>query len=180
MLESKLRETVRAVPDFPKKGIVFRDITPILKNPGLCLEVVDAIVAQVGHQKIDVVAGVESRGFLFGLMLANRLQVPFVPIRKKGKLPFRTVSKAYALEYGEAVIEMHEDALEAGSNVLIHDDLLATGGTILAASELIKSLGGKIAAYSFVISLEFLKARKKIEPFGVPIHTLLRYNRESD
>lgn len=175
MIDEKIRNAIRDVPDFPKPGIIFKDITPILKDPTLCNEVLDAFIKQLNGWHIDAIAGIESRGFLFGLMLANRLSVPFIPIRKKGKLPYETLSKSYALEYGTATIEMHIDAVSAGSNVLLHDDLLATGGTILAASELIQAAGGHVAGYSFVINLAFLNAGKKLEKFSKNLITLIDY-----
>src|SRR5690606_2326571 len=172
MLEEKIKSAVRDVLDFPKTGIVFKDITPILKDAKLCSEILDALVSKLSGIKIDVVAGVESRGFFFGLMLACRLGVPFVPLRKPGKLPYKTVSQEYQLEYGSAAIEMHEDAVEPGQQVLIHDDLLATGGTMEAASRLIELQGGMIAGYAFLISLEFLSGKKKLFPFSKSISVL--------
>lgn len=142
MLEAHLKEIIRDIPDFPQPGIIFKDITPVLKDQALCSQIVDAFVDRLGHMEIDVIAGIESRGFLFGMMLANRLNVPFIPIRKQGKLPFKTISESYKLEYGQATIEVHEDAFPAGTKVLLHDDLLATGGTVVAASKLIQKLGG--------------------------------------
>jgi len=175
MLIAKLEQVIRDVPDFPKPGIVFKDITPILQDPALCTEIVDAFVEQLAGTAIDRVAGIESRGFLFGLMLANRLNVPFVPIRKQGKLPYKTVSESYKLEYGQATIEVHEDAFPAGSRILIHDDLLATGGTVVAASKLIEKLGGTVAGFSFVISLAFLHGEGRLTRFSDKIVSLIRY-----
>ena len=137
MIEQQIKNAIRDIPDFPKPGIVFKDITPILKDPVLCENIVDAFVEKLKGIRIDVIAGVESRGFLFGLTLATRLGVPFIPVRKAGKLPYTIKQKAYKLEYGTAIIEMHVDAFERGQHILIHDDLLATGGTVTAASELI-------------------------------------------
>src|SRR6201986_4871204 len=128
MIEEQIKQAIRDIHDFPKPGIIFKDITPILKEPGLCRDIVDAFAGRLQGVKIDAVAGVESRGFLFGVMLAIKLGVPFVPVRKAGKLPYTIRQKAYKLEYGEAVIEMHTDAIEPGQHVLLHDDLLATGG----------------------------------------------------
>src|SRR5665213_4209481 len=142
MIAQQIKAAVRDIPDFPKPGIIFKDITPILKDPGLCDSVVDAFVERLKGIRVDVVAGVESRGFLFGLTLACKLGVPFVPVRKAGKLPFTIQQKAYDLEYGAATIELHTDAFEPGQHILIHDDLLATGGTARAASELIPEMGG--------------------------------------
>src|ERR1700712_2013860 len=162
MITEQIKKAIRDIPDFPKPGIIFKDITPILKDPGLCQNIVDAFAEKLSGTKIDVIAGVESRGFLFGLMLATKLNVPFVPIRKAGKLPHTVKQKVYELEYGTATIEMHTDAIAPGQHVLIHDDLLATGGTVTAASELIGELGGIISGFSFIIELGFLGGRQKI------------------
>jgi adenine phosphoribosyltransferase len=175
MLEQKLKEVIRDVPDFPQPGIIFKDITPILKDAHLCTEIVEAFAEHVKDLKIDVVAGIESRGFLFGLMLANKLNIPFVPIRKQGKLPAKTISESYKLEYGQATIEIHDDAFAEGTHVLIHDDLLATGGTVVAASKLIEKLGGKVAGFSFVINLEFLKGEGRLHRFSENVISLVKY-----
>src|SRR5882757_9251794 len=166
MIEQQIRQTIRDIPDFPKPGITFKDITPILKDPALCENVVDAFIDKLKGIRIDVVAGVESRGFLFGLTLACKLGVPFIPVRKAGKLPYTIKQKAYKLEYGTAIIEMHTDAFEPGQHILLHDDLLATGGTMVAASDLIQELGGIIAGFSFVVGLGFLNGREKIAPIS--------------
>lgn len=175
MLESKLKVVVRDIPDFPSPGILFKDITPILKDAELCSEIVEEFVRRLSGADIDVIAGVESRGFLFGLMLANKLGIPFVPIRKQGRLPSKTVSESYKLEYGQATIEVHEDAFESGAKVLIHDDLLATGGTVVAAAKLVEKLGGEIAGFSFIISLDFLKGEGRLSRFSDRIISLVRY-----
>lgn len=175
MIADKIKTAIRDIPDFPKPGIIFKDITPILKDPGLCRNIVDAFAEQLRGTKIDVIAGVESRGFLFGLMLAVKLDVPFVPIRKAGKLPHTVKQKIYELEYGTATIEMHTDAIEPGQHVLIHDDLLATGGTVTAASELIQELGGIVSGFSFVVGLGFLGGKEKIMPVSGNIITLAEY-----
>jgi adenine phosphoribosyltransferase len=175
MIETKIKLTVRDVIDFPKPGIVFKDITPILKSPELCMEIIKALAEQLKGIDIDVVAGIESRGFLFGPSLAQFLNVPFVPIRKSGKLPYKTVQQEYDLEYGAAIIEMHEDALIAGQKVLIHDDLLATGGTVVAASKLVMQLGAEVAAYSFIIGLDFLNGRLRLKPYSDRIFSLASY-----
>ena len=163
MIADKIKNTVRDIADFPNEGIVFKDITPILKDAQLCEEIVQAFSDRLEGKEIDVVVGVESRGFLFGMLLANKLQKPFVPIRKKGKLPYVSVSESYDLEYGSAVIEIHEDAFPKGSRVLIHDDLLATGGTINAAAKLVHKLGGEIAGFSFLIALSFLNGKSLLQ-----------------
>ncbi|MGV3761889.1 adenine phosphoribosyltransferase [Parapedobacter sp.] len=175
MIEQRLRSAIRDVPDFPKPGIVFKDITPILKDPVLCEAVVECMARQFDQDDIDVVAGIESRGFLFGLMLAQRLGKPFVPVRKVGKLPYDTVQQEYALEYGNATIEIHADAFAVGSRVLIHDDLLATGGTVGAASQLIQRLGGYVVGYTFIIGLDFLNGKQELATFSPHIHTLVGY-----
>jgi adenine phosphoribosyltransferase len=175
MIEQQIKEAIRDIPDFPKPGIVFKDITPILKDPALCKNILDAFVDQLKDTPIDVVAGVESRGFLFGLSLACRLGVPFIPVRKAGKLPFTIKQKVYELEYGTATIELHTDAFEPGQRVLIHDDLLATGGTVTAASELIEEMGGIVAGFSFVVGLGFLGGRERIAPISDKILVLADY-----
>jgi adenine phosphoribosyltransferase len=175
MLREKLNLAVRDIPDFPQPGIIFKDITPILKDPQLCNEIIDEFVAQLKGVEVDVVAGVESRGFLFGLMLANRLGLPFVPVRKQGKLPYHTISESYKLEYGQATIEVLTDAFEAGAKVLIHDDLLATGGTVVATSKLIEKAGAQVAGYSFLISLDFLQAKGRLTRFSEKIISLVQY-----
>lgn len=175
MLENKIKQTLRDVVDFPKPGIVFKDITPVLKDPILCAEITAALVNQLKTIQIDVVAGIESRGFLFGLALAQALNVPFVPIRKAGKLPYKTIQQSYNLEYGSATLEVHEDAFEPGQQVLIHDDLLATGGTVIAASQLVEQLNAKVAAYSFLISLDFLNGKEKLAAFSTNTFNLVGY-----
>jgi adenine phosphoribosyltransferase len=175
MIAQQIKNAIRDIPDFPKPGITFKDITPILKDPILCEQILDAFAEQLKDTKIDVVAGVESRGFLFGLSLACKLGVPFIPVRKAGKLPFTIKQKAYKLEYGTATIELHTDAFEPGQHILIHDDLLATGGTVTAASELIAEMGGIVARFSFVVGLGFLKGRERIQPISDNILVLADY-----
>jgi len=174
-VHERIKSAVRDVPDFPKKGILFRDITPILADPVLCRDIVTEMKVLANGLSIDAVIGIESRGFLFGLMLAERLVAPFIPVRKIGKLPFRTVSHEYALEYGSAIMEMHVDAVKPGMRVLIHDDLLATGGTAAAAAELVKSQGGVVCGFSFIISLDSLGGQKKLLPYSRNIQTLVNY-----
>jgi len=166
MLQQKIKNSLRDVPNFPKPGIIFKDITPILKDQILCSEIVDEFIVQLKDIEFDAIAGIESRGFLFGLMLANKLNKPFIPIRKAGKLPHTTVQQSYDLEYGSAVIEMHADAFLPGQRILIHDDLLATGGTVEAASLLIQKMQGEIAGFSFLISLDFLNGKEKLHSFS--------------
>jgi len=175
MIEAQLKAAIRDVPDFPKPGIIFKDITPILKDAELCKAVVDTFIVELEKLEFDAIAGVESRGFLFGFLLANRLKLPFIPIRKAGKLPHQTTKQSYALEYGEATIEIHTDAFARGSRILLHDDLLATGGTIVAASQLIEQLGGRIAGYSFVISLDFLNGAERLKTFSDRLISLVSY-----
>lgn len=175
MIDKQIKSAVRDIPDFPKPGIVFKDITTILKDPALCEGIIDAFIDKLKGTRIDAVAGVESRGFLFGLTLATKLGVPFVPVRKAGKLPYTIKQKAYKLEYGNAVIEMHTDAFEPGQHVLLHDDLLATGGTVTAASELIQELGGIVCGFSFVVGLGFLKGKERIAPISDNIIVLAEY-----
>lgn len=162
-LDSRIKHAIRDIPDYPKPGVVFKDISPMLATPDL----VDAMLhEQVDHwkkEKINAVAGIEARGFIFGSLLAHALKVPFIPVRKSGKLPFKTMRQEYSLEYGTASIEMHIDAIEKGWSVLIHDDLLATGGTAIAAGSLVNKLGGDVAGFSFLINLSFLPGKKNLE-----------------
>ena len=149
-LEDKLKSVIRDVPDFPKPGILFKDISTIMLDPVLSKQILMNLTELYKEKEIDAVAGIESRGFLFGYPLAMELGVPFILIRKQGKLPYKKISHSYELEYGSAVIEMHEDAVQKGQNVLIHDDLLATGGSADAAAELIKKCGGSIYGFHFL------------------------------
>lgn len=160
-LEQAIKQAIRDIPDFPKPGIMFKDITPIFYDQKLCSRIVDEFIANF-DQKPDAIVGIESRGFLFGFLVANKLDVPFVLVRKAGKLPYKTVNHEYDLEYGSAKIEMHEDALRKGWNVIIHDDLLATGGTAEAAGNLVKKLGANVLGFNFVIGLDFLNGEKKL------------------
>lgn len=171
----RLEQVIRTIPNFPKEGIMFKDITPLLMDANLSNECIDALVEYYKDKKIDAVAGIESRGFFFGFALAIRLGVPFIPLRKPNKLPFKTVSIEYELEYGTAKIEMNSDAITEGMNVLIHDDLLATGGTARASAKLIKHQGGNIAGFSFLINLAFLDGTNKLNDFDCDIHSLLNY-----
>jgi len=175
MIAQQIKSAIRDIPDFPKPGIIFKDITPILKSPQLCEEIVNAFAEKLQGTHIDAIAGIESRGFLFGLTLATKLGVPFVPVRKAGKLPFTIKQKAYKLEYGTATIELHTDAFEPGQHILIHDDLLATGGTALAASELIQEMGGIVAGFSFVVELGFLNGRDRIAEVCDKVVVLAEY-----
>lgn len=175
MIEEKVKAAIRDIKDFPKKGIVFKDITPILSDPTLTTEITDALAENYAKLNIDAVMGIESRGFLWGVLLAQKLKVPFIPVRKKGKLPYKTVSHKYDLEYGSAEIEVHEDAIEAGSRILIHDDLLATGGTAAAAAEIVRKQNAEIAAFSFLVVLDFLKGEEKLIEFSDRIEGIVHY-----
>ena len=163
-LENRLKATIRAVPDFPKPGILFRDITPVLEDASLCNAAVDGFRLALADQRIDAIAGIESRGFLFGMPLAMALNIPFVTVRKKGKLPWKTNRVEYVLEYGTDAVEIHQDAVRSGERVLLVDDLLATGGTMGAACQLIESCGGVVAACAFVVELCFLPGRSRLSP----------------
>lgn len=174
-LEDKLKSTIRDVVDFPKEGIVFKDISTIMLDPIISNEVLDHLVDLYKDQNLDAIAGIESRGFLFGYPLALRLGLPFVLIRKKGKLPYDKISHSYDLEYGSAVIEMHTDAIKKGDKVLIHDDLLATGGSASAAAELIKKCGGEIFGFNFLVSLDFLGGEKNLKSYSENIINLVRF-----
>ena len=170
---ARLRTAVRDVPDFPKPGIMFKDITPILSDPALFRLAIDGFVADARALGITKVVGIDARGFLFGAPIAYALGVGFVPVRKKGKLPYRCESAAYQLEYGEAVVEMHVDALHAGERVVLVDDLLATGGTAAATIQLVQKLGGLVQECCFVIELGFLDGKKKLAP--TPAFSLIQY-----
>lgn len=174
-VEEKLRSAIRDVPDFPKPGIVFKDITPIMQNAELSNEVLDEMYAMYKDQDISAVAGIESRGFLFGYPLAMRLGLPFILIRKKGKLPYKKISYDYDLEYGSATIEMHVDAVGNKQKVLIHDDLLATGGSAEAAAHLIEKSGGEVAGFNFLVGLNFLNGEEKLKKFSDNITSFVNY-----
>jgi adenine phosphoribosyltransferase len=173
-LVNDIRGAIREVPDFPKPGIMFKDITPVFYDQNLCNRIVDAFVGLLG-EKPDAIVGIESRGFLFGFMVANRLGVPFVLARKAGKLPHRTLSVEYALEYGVSRIEMHADALKPGWKVIIHDDLLATGGTAAATAELVRRCGAEVLGFNFLTALDFLDGKKKLTPHTNQITCLVHY-----
>ena len=171
-----LLRTIRTVPDFPKPGIMFRDITTLLKDKDAFARAVDMLVERYRDQQIDKVVCVESRGYILGAVLASRLHAGFVPVRKPGKLPAKTIREEYQLEYGVDALEIHIDAIQKGERVIVHDDLLATGGTMAATCRLIERLGGTIVGVSFLIELEFLNGRDKLG--GVDIFSVLRYDRE--
>lgn len=168
-----IQELIRDIPDFPKPGIIFKDITPLLGNSDALVYTADQLAELVPSEiKVDKVIGIEARGFILGGMIAQRLDAGFVPVRKQGKLPSDTYSKSYGLEYGEDVLEIHQDAIKKGERVLIHDDVLATGGTAKAVCELVEQLGGEIVQCNFIMELSFLNGRGKLD---YPIGSLLQY-----
>ena len=168
-----LAARIRDIPDFPKTGILFKDITPLLRDGDSFKASVDGLMERIGKRDVDVVVGMESRGFIFGAPIAYKLGVGFVPVRKLGKLPADVVSVEYDLEYGSATLEMHKDAIKPGAKVLIVDDLLATGGTVAGTIELVKQLKGEIVAVAFLIELTALRGREKLP--GIEIVTLISY-----
>jgi adenine phosphoribosyltransferase len=170
---SEIERAIRNVPDFPKPGIQFKDITPVLADPRLFSASIDLLLDGYKPGSVDAVAGIDARGFIFAAAAALRLQAGFVPIRKKGKLPFKTHEEAYALEYGTATVAVHVDAIKPGSRVLLIDDLLATGGTASAAAALLQKLGGRILEISFLIELGFLNGRERLK--GHPVRSLVVY-----
>jgi adenine phosphoribosyltransferase len=160
----RLEDYIRDIQDFPKPGIVYKDITPLLQNPQAMREAVTRFLDQLGTAEIDKVVGIESRGFFFATLLAEKLNAGFVPIRKPGKLPFKTFKESYSLEYGEDTLEIHSDAIKPGERVIIHDDVLATGGTAAAACKLIEKMGGEIVQCNFLMDLAFLNGKEKLTP----------------
>jgi len=176
-MSEELKKHIRNIKDFPKEGIMFRDITTLLKEPKAFNKALDELLSFTDGINIDKVVGIESRGFIFGSLFAQKLGVGFIPARKPGKLPAETESATYQLEYGEDKIEMHKDAINPGDKVLLHDDLLATGGTAEAVIKLIEKLGGEVVQVSFLIELSFLNGRDKID--GYDIKTLIVYDDEN-
>jgi adenine phosphoribosyltransferase len=172
----RIRAQIRSIPDFPKKGILFRDITPLLLNGSAFGEAIDLFYGRYRDSGVDKIVSVESRGFIFGSVLAYRLGAGFIPVRKPKKLPAETISESYALEYGEDTLEMHTDAIKKGDSVLIVDDLLATGGTAAAASRLVERSGGTVTELAFLIELSFLNGREKLRPR--PVFTIINYEDE--
>ncbi len=168
-----VKKLIRDVPDFPKEGILFKDITPVLQHPDAFQCVVEQFSREFAKSKIDVIVGIESRGFIFSPVLAYKMHTGFVPVRKKGKLPYKTEQIGYALEYGEAILEIHQDALMKGARVAIVDDLLATGGTAFAAAQLVEKLGAKVEKMAFLVELDFLKGREKLSAYN--IFSLIQY-----
>ncbi|KGD90805.1 adenine phosphoribosyltransferase [Achromobacter sp. RTa] len=170
-----IRRTIRSVPDWPQPGVVFRDITPVLQDPRAFRVLIDLFVYRYMRQRLDLVAGVDARGFIVGSVLAYELNLGFVPVRKKGKLPFRTVAEEYSLEYGNASVEMHTDAVRTGQRVLLVDDLIATGGTMLAAINLLQRLGANVVEAAAIIDLPDLGGSAKVAATGTPLYTVCQY-----
>lgn len=168
-----LKKYIRDIPDFPEKGISFKDITPLLQDANALASAAEALFEMIKNKKVDKVVGMESRGFFFAPLLATRLNAGFVPVRKRGKLPHQTISEPYALEYGTDVLEIHVDSIIKGEKVLIHDDVLATGGTAKAVCKLIEKLGGEVVQCNFLLELKFLKGRDKLSDY--PIEALIQY-----
>lgn len=175
MISQRLAEVIRDVPDFPKPGILFKDITPVLADPKLSAEVSGAFFDFWKNRGIEGVIGIESRGFIYGLQLAQQLGVPFIPVRKAGKLPYKTIRHAYDLEYGSAEIEIHIDAVTPGQKILIHDDLLATGGTARAAADLVAKIGGEVVGFSFLVELLFLNGAKLLRESNAEVNSLVSF-----
>lgn len=176
-LRTRLDYTIRNVPDFPKPGIMFKDITPIFLDAKLCDEIAEQIINNFlhNHGKVDAICAIESRGFFIGILIANKLNIPLFPVRKAGKLPAKTKSFTYDLEYGSATLEIHTDVVKPGWNVMIHDDILATGGTAIAAAELVKGEGGNVAGFTFIATLDFLNGRERIAPYSQNIVSAIEF-----
>ena len=174
-VREKIDNVIRTVPDFPKNGINFKDITSLLMDSKLSNKIIDTFIQRLKNIKVDAIVGIESRGFLYGFLLANKMNIPFIPIRKKGKLPSETISMSYKLEYGTSTIEVHKKDIKKDWNILIHDDLLATGGTATAAAELIKKLDAKVAGFAFIISLDYLIGKSCLKKYSTNIITLKDY-----
>jgi len=170
----RIRAAIRDVPDFPKPGIIFKDITPVLSDPALFAAVLDTFADRYAPLGIDKVAGIESRGFIFGAPLAARIGAGFVPLRKFGKLPHRTMSQSFELEYGSETLEIHTDAVVPGERVVVVDDLLATGGTAAASARLVRQIGGEVVELAFLIELAFLSGRSRLE--GIPVYSMVRFD----
>ena len=175
-LAQSIKAIIRDVKDFPKPGIVFKDITPILSEPAIRKEVVHTISNHFRPFNLKAVVAIEARGFILGSLIAQELDLPFVPVRKSGKLPYKTIREEYALEYGTASVEIHQDAVGPGERVLIHDDLLATGGTATAAGKLVRHLGAEVGGFSFLINLSFLPGFARLEKeFGIKPFSIVNY-----
>ena len=170
-----LKQYIRTVPDFPNKGVMFRDVTTLFSNAEAFGEMINQIHASWDENKIDAIAGIDARGFIIGGALAYKMRLPFVSLRKKGKLPFDTISEEYDLEYGKATLEIHKDAIEFGANVLVLDDLIATGGTAAAGINLIRALGGKVVGCGFLINLPEIGGAEKLKAMGVEVKSLIAF-----
>ncbi|MEC8929251.1 MAG: adenine phosphoribosyltransferase [Verrucomicrobiota bacterium] len=170
---TEIEAAIRNVPDFPKPGIQFKDITPVLGDATLFSGSIDLLAAHHAESGIDAVVGIDARGFIFAAAAARQLNAAFVPVRKQGKLPYKTIEESYSLEYGEATVAIHEDALQPGARVLLLDDLLATGGTAAAAAKLVRKVSAEIVEIGFLIELSFLNGREKLN--GHPIHSIITY-----
>jgi len=175
-LQDRINDTLRDIPDYPKKGIIFKDLSTLLLDPKLTNDIVDDIVNSL-PSKPDAIAAIESRGFWFGPLIANKLKIPFIPLRKKGKLPGETDSINYDLEYGNATIEVHKGHVKKGWKIMVHDDLLATGGTVIAASTLLKKQGAIIHSYTFVVNLNFLGGNDLINKFNTYNHSTINFSK---
>lgn len=169
----EIEDFIRIIPDFPKKGVIFKDITPLLANHEATEQCLTALMEQVKGLSIDKVVGVETRGFFFATLMAQALGVGFVPVRKPGKLPYTTIKQPYELEYGWDALEIHEDAIEKGEKILVHDDVLATGGTAKAVCQLVEKLGGEVVQCNFIMQIDFLKGNEKLRKY--PIRSVLNY-----
>jgi len=174
-ISEEIEKTIRDIPDFPKPGILFKDITPLLENHELSERIIHSLAEPFLNMGINAIIGVESRGFLYGMLLAQKLKVPFIPVRKAGKLPYKTISYSYDLEYGSAVVEMHIDTIQPNWKVLIHDDLLATGGTAAAAAELVKMQHAEVCGFCFLVELEFLGGAERLKSYSPEILSLVHY-----
>ena len=174
-----VRSHIRTVPDWPKPGVMFRDITPVLQDPRSFRVLVDIFVHRYMNQGLDLIAGIDARGFIIGSVLAYELNLGFVPVRKRGKLPYLTVVEEYQLEYGSAAVEMHTDAVKAGQRVLVIDDLIATGGTMVAAIKLLQRLGATVTEAAAIVDLAYLKGGDAVRATGTPVYAVCRYDSEA-
>ena len=170
-----LKQHIRTVPDFPEKGIMFRDVTTLFNNAEAFAEMINQFYSSWSEHQIDAIAGIDARGFIIGGALAYKMGLPFVALRKKGKLPFETISEEYDLEYGKATLEIHKDAFEPGANVLVMDDLIATGGTAVAGIKLIRALGGNVSGCGFIIDLPEIGGAAKLDAMGVEVQSLMAF-----
>lgn len=175
-LQARLFSTIRTVPDWPKSGVHFRDITPLFQSPALWAAVIEHFAERYRNEKLDAIAGLEARGFILGAALAARMNLSFIPIRKKGKLPYQTLSENYELEYGTATMEIHTDACKPGDRVLLADDLVATGGTLLAGQKLLQRIGAEVIEAAVVIDLPYLKGADRCRAQGLPVYSLVQFN----